>query len=522
MVILPVSMFTRPLQELRRQFADSPPASIGPWSSISRLSASSPVAQGFTLLYRRFSTCRSPETGGIKTGPIPGVLLLILGIVFSGAGALADPSTPYGLPSRPAIKAYLRMPQSDQQPPPLLLSQTGAFKDPRGLKPADGLIPYDINVSFYSDGAAKSRWASIPYVGEVTSTRIHFAPTGEWQFPAGTVFVKHFEMATDETKPEVTRRLETRLLVRDANGGVYGATYKWRADNSDADLLSSNLTETLAIQTASGFRTQTWYYPSRQDCKTCHTPGAGGVLGVKTRQMNRDFCYPSGVIDNQLRSWNHVRLFEPELKESDIATYTRLAPAGDVSRSLDERARSYLDVNCAYCHRPGGTVAYFDARYDVPRERQNLVNGQVLIDEGLDKAKVIAPNDIWRSVALLRVSSLEGVKMPPLAHETIDHQGVRLLREWIQSLPGPKVVTPPQFSLRGGRFHAPVEVALRDQEPGTEIRYTTDGTTPTSSDLLYQGPIRLSESTTLRARAFKPGFVKSIAVQETFVFPTAP
>jgi uncharacterized repeat protein (TIGR03806 family) len=491
-------------------------------TSISRVSASSPVALSFTLPYRRFSTCKPTEIGRKEASSLAGLLLLILGIVSSQAGVQAKPVPPYGLASRPAAQPYLGMPTSDRQAPPRLLSQTGAFKNPRDLIPVDSLIPYDINVPFYSDGAVKSRWASIPSEGPATNPCVRFAATGEWQFPSGTVFVKHFEMVTDETRPDLKRRLETRLLVRTAEGGVYGATYKWRADNSDAELLTSNLTETLSIRTATGFRTQTWYYPSRRDCKTCHTSTAGGVLGLKTRQMNRDFRFPSGVVDNQLRSWNHIGLFEPELQEKDLAGYAKLAPADDLTRSLDDRARSYLDANCAYCHRPGGTVAYFDARYDTPHERQNLVNGSVLIDEGLDKARVIAPNDIWRSVTLLRASSLEGLKMPPLAHETLDHQGLNLLREWIQSLPGKKVLPPPEFSLRGGKFQAPIEVALHHLEPGTEIRYTTDGSAPTLSDPVYREPLHVSESTTVRAKAFKPGFVKSITAQETFVLPVKP
>jgi uncharacterized repeat protein (TIGR03806 family) len=404
---------------------------------------------------------------------------------------------------------------------PPRLSQTGAFKSVRDLSPSDSLIPYDINVSFYSDGAAKSRWVSVP-TGSASTSKIHFAPTGEWQFPNGTVFVKHFEVALDETRPELKRRLETRLLVRDSTGGVYGATYKWKADNSDAELLVSNLTETLEIRTASGMRTQTWYYPSRQDCRTCHTSMAGGVLGLKTRQLNRDFSFPSGIVDNELRAWNHIGLFEPALKEADPGSYDSLARANDSTRSLTDRARSYLDVNCAYCHRPGGTVAYFDARYDTRLERQGLVDGSVLIDEGLDKARVIAPADTWRSVALLRISNLEGLKMPPLAHETLDQGGVALLREWIESLPGPKVLPPPTFSLPAGKYEAPISLCLIHSEPGATVRYTTDGSAPTSADPVYSGPITISESTTVRARAFKPGFNKSITVQATFIFAQKP
>ena len=433
------------------------------------------------------------------------------GLAFSSRAGAGD-SKPYGLETRPPVRAALLMPEREDGALPALLSQTGAFKDTARLTPADGLIPYDLNVPFWSDGAAKWRWMSPAGGGKIA-----FRPSGEWSFPKGTVFVKHFELAADETRPEMRRRLETRLLVCDADGGVYGVTYKWRADNSDADLLATNLSEAIVIQTPTGTRTQTWYYPSRQDCLVCHTARAGLVLGVKTRQMNRDFEYPSGRADNQLRAWNHLGLFEPKLEEGDIPNYASLARGGDTGRSLEDRARSYLDANCAYCHRPGGTVAYFDARYDTPLKQQNLVAGQILIDEGIDGARVIAPNDIWRSLIYARASSLEAIKMPQLARNAVDEQGMRLLRQWIESLPGPPVLPPPEISPSQGRYEQPVEVTLKEAEPGAGIRYTLDGSLPTSADPVYEKPIRLSGSTILRAKAFKPGFTKSITVQQVFV-----
>ena len=129
-------------------------------------------------------------------------------------------------------------------------------------------------------------------------------------------------------------------------------------------------------------RTQTGI-SSRQDCRTCHTDKAGGVLGVKTRQMNRDLSFPSAVTDNQLRAWNHIGLFEPKLDEAAVAGFASWLPPTTSRGSIEDRARSYLDANCAHCHRPGGTVAYFDARYDTPLAAQNLIQGQVLIDKAL-------------------------------------------------------------------------------------------------------------------------------------------
>lgn len=439
------------------------------------------------------------------------VALSIAGIqIFLSVAASA--SAAQALRSRADSKSCLSMPPDAAGELPRLLSQTGAFKNLSTLAPGDSLVPYDLIVAFWSDGAEKSRWISVP-----RGRKIKFTPVGEWVFPKGTVFVKHFDLATDETNPRIKRRLETRLLVCDGGGGVYGVTYKWRADQGDADLLTTNLTEEISIKTATGVRTQTWYYPSRQDCLTCHTANAGFVLGVKTRQLNRDLNYPSGFTENELRAWNRLGLFDTNLSGADLKKFPRLAAGDDLSRSLEDRARSYLDANCAHCHRPKGTVAYFDARFDTPLARQDLIGGRVLIDERIDGARVIAPNDIWRSILFMRANTVEAFKMPPLARNTIDTHGMELLRQWIESLPGPPVLPPPEISPRGGNFTNAVSVVLKS-EPGATIRYTLDGTVPTESDLLYEQPIELTGPTILRAKAFKPGHTKSITTKEIYLF----
>ena len=406
----------------------------------------------------------------------------------------------------------LPMPANDRGTIPRLLSQTGVFRNVTNLTPEGILIPYDLNVPFWSDGAQKTRWACVPH-GEL----IHFSPTGEWSFPPGTVFVKNFEMATNELNPTQTRRLETRLLVCDAAGGVYGVTYKWRADHSDAELLETNLTEDILIKTATGVREQQWYYPSRADCLTCHTANAGYVLGVKTRQLNRDLEYPEGKTQNQLVAWRNRGLLDASFSDADVKTFPRLARVNDPARSLEDRARSYLDANCANCHRPGGTVASFDARYDTPLSGQNIVDGPVLIDQRIDGARVIAPHDAWRSIMLFRVNTTEAYRMPPLARNTIDAAGVELIRQWIESLPGPHVLPPPEILPPGGNFSSPVEVTLK-AETGAKIYYTLDGTVPTTTDFLYQKPFTLADPTIVRAKAFKPGSKRSITSTQFFLF----
>jgi hypothetical protein len=104
-----------------------------------------------------------------------------------------------------------------------------------------------------------------------------------------------------------------------------------------------------------------------------------------------------------------------------------------------------------------------------------------------------------------------------LAHNELDHKSMALLKSWINSLPGPSVLEPPSITPRGGNFARSIEVKLAQSEPGSGIQYTLDGSAPTKSDPIYDGPIKLTGPTVLRAKAFKPGFTKSITVQAVFI-----
>ncbi len=438
--------------------------------------------------------------------------------VSAGTGA------PYGLATRSPVPAFFNMPQTFNGALPAKLSLTGVFANTPSMSPVSGLIAYAPNTALWSDGALKTRWMAVPFNGSLNTPdqQIGFAAAGEWNFPTGTIFVKHFDLVTDETNPNTpVRRLETRLLVRDPNGSVYGVTYKWRKDNSDADLLTGSLNEDIIITNSSGTRTQTWYYPSPADCLTCHTPAANYVLGVKTRQLNGSFKYPaSGTTDNQLRTLNHLGLFNQAINEADITSYARLVAISNQTASLEDRFRSYIDANCAQCHRPGGTGTSFDARYDTPLANQNIINGNVLGNLGYDNAHVVTPRDIWRSVLYQRASSLDPlIKMPQLARNVVDSNAMDVVAAWINSLPGTPALPPPSIVPNSGTFNGTVIVALQDAEPGAALYYTTDGSLPTTNSILYSAPFTLYASAVVSAKAFKAGFNDSVVAHAVFTLP---
>ena len=440
-------------------------------------------------------------------------------VVSAGSGQ------PYGLTNRATAPAFYNMPTTFAGSPPPLLSQTGVFTNTAGMAPDPGLIPYQPNVPLWSDGALKIRYLAVPNSGGVTipGQQISFAPTGTWTFPSGTVFVKTFELQTNQTDTNSIHRLETRLLVRDINGHVYGVTYKWRPDNSDADLLTTSLSEQIPITTPAGTTTQTWYYPSPADCLTCHTPAANFILGVNTRQLNGNFNYPStGVTDNQLRTLNRLGLLNPAFSESAVTSFEQLSALTNLTASLQERARSYLDANCAQCHQPAGTGATFDARYDTPLASQNITNYPAKFSLGLDRACIVKAQDIWRSTLYLRMNLADltngpnSVQMPPLARNLIDTNAVAVMAAWIDSLPGLPALAPATITPAGGIFSQSVSVTLQSTNANAVLYYTLDGSFPTTNSLVYSQPFLLATNANVLVSAFDNGFDNSAAASALF------
>ena len=321
---------------------------------------------------------------------------------------------------------------------PPLLSQTGAFSDLNNLTPNSGIIPYQPNLAFWSDGALKKRWIALPNDGQHDSPeeKVLFSEEGAWIFPSGTVFIKHFDFPVDDSNPNITQKIETRFSVKGEDGQYYFLTYRWREDQSDADLVSSAQDRPITIQTPTGTRQQIWHYPGANECVTCHNSTAKQVLGVNTRQANGSLTYPqTGITANQLETMNHLNWFTAPLNELEIPSFPTVKGLDHPTASLEDRARSYLDVNCGYCHQPGALQTSFDLRYTVSLPRMRILNGSPGNNLGVSGARLLLPGDPDKSVIYLRTHSIEeGVMMPPLAKNKLDEEGTQLIHDWIESM----------------------------------------------------------------------------------------
>lgn len=304
---------------------------------------------------------------------------------------------------------------ASSRPFPRKLSQTGLFTrmNPPELHPS--LLPYDVNVPLWSDGAHKTRHVMLP-----GHAKIRVEAKGTFAFPDGTIFVKTFHGRAGLSD----YRLETRLFAL-REGEWAGYTYVWNEEQTDAELLDGRAERVLSQKAQHAGLPGRWTDPGRSDCMSCHTEVGGRVLGFRAEQL-------TGSKNDSLAQLVGRDVFDVDPRGRVAAFPHRW----DASVPNDRAVRAYLDANCAMCHQPGAPGnASMDLRASVPLAATRLIDvapGQGNL--GIDQARLVAPGAPQRSILFQRMRRTDRWGMPNIGHNRVDDVALERIERWIRDL----------------------------------------------------------------------------------------
>lgn len=314
------------------------------------------------------------------------------------------------------------------------LSDYGFFTGPPANQaPASGTIPYRLNTPLFSDNAVKLRFLRLPQ-----GASVRYNDSSVFDLPVGTALVKTFAFPNDARHPEKGRRLiETRVLLRD-EAGWRGLTYVWDEAQSDAFLDVAGDTREVSYTDEEGRRRKHAYQiPNLNQCKGCHNLAERMTpIGPSARQLSGPLS-ADGKGRSQLEDWAQAGML------TGLPAHDQLPPAivwNDPSTgTLEQRARLWLDINCAHCHRPQGPAGtsglFLGAGVTDPL---HLGIGKTPVASGRGSGNLrydIQPGDPSASILLHRMASTDpGIMMPELGRTQPDPKAVALIREWIADM----------------------------------------------------------------------------------------
>lgn len=322
-------------------------------------------------------------------------------------------------------------PQEARKPFPQKLSDSGLFSDTPSHIVAPGLVPYDVNLPAWSDGAHAQRWLAVP-----DGQQIQYSMDKSWTFPNDSLLMQTLSLPAAVGNPNQAFRVETRVLVR-LQGEWAGYTYLWNEEQSDA-MLAPREGRDLSFKVARGpgieAQSQAWRVPSRAECLACHSRAAGFVLGVSEAQLNRAHV-SAAASGNQLQTLAEAGYFVASLPKP-VEQCATLPDAYDTSQEPEKRARAYLHVNCSMCHvAAGGGNAQMELLLTQERDAMKLLGTRPQHDTfGIDNAMLVAPGDPSRSVLVRRIEQRGRGQMPPLVSRRVDDAAVTLFKDWITQL----------------------------------------------------------------------------------------
>ena len=261
-------------------------------------------------------------------------------------------------------------------------------------QPHEGFVEISVNLPPWQPGVSTRRWTSLP-PGETLSNNAE----GEYEFPFGTVVIQAH--AVEKTGAPFETHVFWFDVVQGHSRIARAAAY--RRNGNEATLIEDG-----EIISLPGDAAHRWFSPGPEERLNLDGVVIGFILPLSPRQLTMEH----------------------------VGNMHRLVPLGDTGAPLEHRVRSYLDVNCSACHRPGGpSRGNFDARFITPLGDQELINGELVAgDLGIPGARVIVAGDPDKSILLQRVLRHDSFRMPPTAVNDDPQPIVGPLREWILSL----------------------------------------------------------------------------------------
>jgi uncharacterized repeat protein (TIGR03806 family) len=293
--------------------------------------------------------------------------------------------------------------------------------------PADDVIEYAPASSLFTDYALKKRFIWMP-----EGVKAEYVSDDQLlNLPVGTALIKNFYYNNMLPNGD-TKIIETRVMIRKSTGWIF-AEYVWNADQTEA-VLEMNGSYQQITWLQNGVEKSTNYrIPSDVECLICHKSNSVPIpIGLKPQNINVEYEYPEGPI-NQLQKLIQVGYLQNNLP----GTIETTVNYSDATQPLDLRLRSYLDINCAHCHRENSHCDYRPLRLAFS-ETNDPVNIGLCVepDEFINTAltNIITPSNINRSVMHFRLNSTnENTRMPLLGRTLIHEEGVQLLENWINS-----------------------------------------------------------------------------------------
>lgn len=329
--------------------------------------------------------------------------------------------------------------------------------DGKTLQVQGNTMVYAMASPLFTDYALKFRTITVP-----AGARVGYRGDGVLDFPVGTIISKTFFYAKDPQTPggwvkgpspagesiDLTQYqlVETRILQRDTDGNWLANAYVWNESQTTASLRRIGQSIPASLRDPAKGQVQSFAYgvPNARQCQTCHavnaTVGQSGIqpIGPTARHLNHSYAYATGQANQLERLGQIARLDDLPAQRSDLPRTVAYADARGAN--LEQRARAYLEINCAHCHHALGDARQSGLFTTLQASGSTLGLCKQHVAAGSGGANMtfdIVPGKPQTSLLVHRMEATSGqAMMPRVGRSLVDAEGVALIKEWISSLSG--------------------------------------------------------------------------------------